>query len=164
MAEKKNRPRVAPGLTEQNVMFLDFYRTDPERRYAENYMRAYPRCKKVTSARVNACQILGKQEAQDYLEMKASKAMDALDMQEEDILRDLIKLKDMCMGKTRIPFAAVTKDGELIEETVFQFHPGGAKGALELLGKNKKMFTDKVEATGAMSVSFNFNLSGKKEQ
>lgn len=147
-------------LTSLNKDFLDRYRTDPERDQVKAYQATYPKAS-VKTAEVNACKILKKPEAIKYLEKKAAKAQKALDLTEESILRDIITLKDMCMGREAVAFAQLSKDGDIIEGTVLQFNANGAKGALELLGKNKKMFTDKVEASGNMNVSFNFNLAGK---
>jgi len=147
-------------VSKQGFAFLDNYRSDPQYRIGESYMRAYPACRSLNAARVNACKILGQKEAQDYLAKKGKKAAEAVDLQEEDILRDLIKVKDMCMGTELSPFVKVTKDGDIIEGDASDFNAGGATKALELLGKTKKMFTDKVETQGSMEVEFNFDLVG----
>lgn len=150
-------------LTAQNKAFLDYYRADPEHRHGENYMRAYPGCKTLKSARVSSCQILGKELAQQYLQKKASKAAAAVDLQEEDILRDLIKVKNMCMGVEDSPFVKVTKDGDIVDGTAADFNPAGANKALELLGKTKRMFVDKVETNTNMEVEFNFDFGDKND-
>jgi phage terminase small subunit len=62
----------------------------------------------------------------------------------DDVLRDLLYLKDVCLGKEEI--TVTDNDGSLTTTKVFK--EAGANKALESLGKHLKMFTDKTEVTG----------------
>ena len=152
-------------LTQQNQDFLDNFRSDPVHDQVDAYMRAYPGCTKVLAARANASKILAKPEARAYLKKKAAKAMKAVDLKEEDILRELIAVKDKCMGKEKVAIAKITKDGDVITSDEKVFNALGATKALELLGKNKRMFTDKVAHEGVVQkVEYNFQFGGKQDK
>jgi phage terminase small subunit len=62
----------------------------------------------------------------------------------DDVLRDLIELKDICLGRKEI--TVTDSDGALTTTKLFEH--AGANKALENLGKHLKMFTDKQEITG----------------
>lgn len=70
----------------------------------------------------------------------------------EAVISDLMQLRDMCMGRVAVNQTVLIKDSEggsvPVEVSQKVFEPAGAKGALELLGKHLKLFTDKVEQTG----------------
>jgi len=158
-------PHVVARLTPQNIAFLDFFRADPTHHQSSNYMKAYPRCNKIKAAEANASAILAKPEAIKYLEKKAAKANAAVDLKEEDILRDLIELTDKCMGREAVAIVKITKDGDVVTSDEKVFNALGAKGALELLGRNKKMFTDKLAHEGMVTnVEYNFDFTGKSKK
>lgn len=151
-------------LTDANRVFLDLYRTDPEFKQADNYMLAYPKCKSRKVAEAAASRLLTKPEAVKYLIEKRQKAEEEADLKEAEILRDLKEVKDMCMGRVDVPFMKVTKDGDVVTGAAKIFEPQGANKSLELLGKHKRMFVDRVENGGIVSVSFNFNLTGAEPE
>jgi len=62
----------------------------------------------------------------------------------DDVLRDLIYLKEVCLGNKEITIT--DKDGGLTTTKIFEH--AGANKALENLGKHLKMFTDKVDIGG----------------
>lgn len=148
-------------LTEANRVFLDLYRTDPEFKQAENYMLAYPKCKSKKVAEAAASRLLTKPEVIQYLLQKRQKAEEEADLQEAQIIKDLMEVRDKCMGRQDIAFMKVTKDGDVVTGEARVFDPQGANKSLELLGKHKRMFVDRVENGGIVSVSFNFNLTGE---
>jgi len=61
------------------------------------------------------------------------------------VLTQLKKVADRCMQEE-----AVMSGGEPTGE--FKFDSGGANKALELIGRNKKMFTDKIEQDTTLTV------------
>lgn len=150
-------------LTPANIVFLDLYRTDPEFKQAENYMLAYPKCKSKKVAAAAAARLLTKPEVVQYLVEKRQAAEAEADLKEAEIIKDLMEVRDVCMGRKEMPFVKVTKDGDIIEGKALSFEHQGANKSLELLGKHKRMFVDRVENGGIVSVSFNFNLTGEPE-
>ncbi len=69
-----------------------------------------------------------------------------IEISSDDVLRDIISIKDDCMQK--IPMT--TKTGEVIGEHMLDTN--GALKANELLGKHLKLFTDKVEHSGEVKI------------
>ena len=74
-----------------------------------------------------------------------------LDTSAEKVIEDLGLLRDMCMGRIPVKRTILTDDGDggkiPIEVNATLFEPSAAKGAIELLGKHHKLFTDKIELT-----------------
>jgi len=70
----------------------------------------------------------------------------------EDILKDIIEVKERCMQQQQV---MVKVNDELIDTGVWKFEHSGALKSLELLGKYKKMFTDKIELNGTLEVKDN---------
>lgn len=89
------------------------------------------------------------------------KAADKAGLTKEYIIKSLLEVVDRCMQRKPVMYfdyaekemrqeTCMVKDdatGEIREEGVWQFDARGANKALELLGKNLKMFTDRVEIT-----------------
>lgn len=78
------------------------------------------------------------------------------------VLKDLLELKDKCLGRKPIRLTHTNKDGnyEIIEKVIFD--ASGAKASLELLGKHLKLFVDKVETENTntnLEIKLDENLS-----
>lgn len=84
---------------------------------------------------------------QEGMKSRAAK----LDTSAEKVIEDLGLLRDMCMGRIPVKRTILTDDGDggkiPIEVNATLFEPSAAKGAIELLGKHHKLFTDKIELT-----------------
>jgi phage terminase small subunit len=97
-------------------------------------------------------QNLKKLEIADAIKLRMDKLTSKAEITVEKILADLEELRDMCMGRVPVTQTVLLRDSEgaslPTEVTQRVFESSGAKGALELLGKYKKMFTDKQEITG----------------
>ena len=82
---------------------------------------------------------------QEGMKSRAAK----LDTSAEKVIEDLGLLRDMCMGRIPVKRTILTDDGDggkiPIEVNATLFEPSAAKGAIELLGKHHKLFTDKIE-------------------
>ena len=65
----------------------------------------------------------------------------------QEVIRDLVKLKDMCMREIQV----FGKDGEPTGE--YRLDSAGAVRSLELLGKHLAMFTDKLQVIDVKSLS-----------
>lgn len=100
------------------------------------------------------------------------KAMDEranrLDTSADGVIKDLALLRDMCMGRLPVTQTIMLKDADgattPIELQQKVFEPASAKGALELLGKHHKLYTDKTEVIGNMNVTILTGLPVKNEQ
>ncbi len=83
--------------------------------------------------------------------------MQRLDTSADKVIEDLGLLRDMCMGRVPVTQTVMLRDTEggtlPTEITQKVFEPAGAKGALELLGKHHKLFTDKYDMEGSFSVT-----------
>ena len=82
----------------------------------------------------------------------------------EKVLQDLRDLHMKCVGLMPVT-KSIIKDGVAVEVTTIEFEPHAANGALTLIGKHLKMFTDKVEHTGKDGVPLTavINITGKQE-
>ena len=86
---------------------------------------------------------------QSAIQQAMNKRAEKLDTSAEKVIEDLGLLRDMCMGRIPVKRTILTDDGDggkiPIEVEATLFEPSAAKGAIELLGKHHKLFTDKVE-------------------
>ena len=80
------------------------------------------------------------------------KRAEEVQLTSEDIVRDLMELRDMCMGRKPMAVAVKDEDGNIVQADVKKVDTAGANRALELLGKHKAMFVDRkhVEGTGSI--------------
>lgn len=153
-------------LTKNQQIFVDEYLKD--RNGARAYKAAYKTCKKDETARVNACRLLTKANieravANGLEEIHKEARIEATDIRRELArigFSDIRKIFDE-QGRLKRPedwddevaaavssVEVVTKslgDGEV--EYVHKIKTWDKKGSLELLGKELKMFTEKVEAS-----------------
>jgi phage terminase small subunit len=83
-------------------------------------------------------------DVQDYVSELQDERSERVSVTADDVLKDLLYLKDVCLGKEEI--TVTDADGSLTTTKVFK--EAGANKALESLGKHLKMFTDKQEVTG----------------
>ena len=129
----------APKLTDKQQAFCEEYLIDLNATQAA--IRAgYSE----HTAKDIGCQNLAKLYiAETIAELKAKRS-ERVQVSADDVLRDLLELKDVCMGKKEITLT--DSDGALTTTKVFEH--SGANKALESLGKHLKMFTDKQEITG----------------
>jgi phage terminase small subunit len=111
------------------------------------YREAYPDCKSDNAARAAAPRLLANVSVQEYLSTLTEKLEKEELITEKEIIEDLKTLKDRCMQKE--PVVEWDKDSkEYVNSGEWQFKENGANKALELLGKYRGMFTDKIKHTG----------------
>jgi hypothetical protein len=129
------------GLTRQQQGFCDSLRSYPEkpayRAYLENFAT-----NSEAAARASASKLLTNPNIARYLGLKQALAEEKADYDQEQWVRDLIRLKEMCMAERDITLIAETmdKDGNInrVELAKRGFDPSGANKALDTLGKFKK--------------------------
>lgn len=128
-----------PDLKEQKKLFCEEYIVDLNATQAA--IRAgYSE----DSARQQGSRLLTNDDIQGYITELQAKRSERVQLTADDVLRDLLELKDVCMGKKEI--TVTDSDGALTTTKVFK--EAGANKALESLGKHLKMFTDKVDIGG----------------
>ncbi|MFY1028387.1 terminase small subunit, partial [Actinobacillus seminis] len=71
---------------------------------------------------------------------------------QDEVLRDLQELRDMCMGRKSVIVTDTVKSNQegtikAVDNAIFMFEPSGANKALELLGKHLGMFKDRIDMT-----------------
>lgn len=159
---KRTASRKPKTILPQHKIFCDHLRASPNYNVVESYMKAFPKCNSKDAASSGGYKVLARLEVQEYMNEKRAIAEEKVDITQEQVLKDLMELRDMCMGKKKVPVAFAVKDEGIITGEEKQFNASGAKGALELLGKTLKMFTDKVDHSGNVIANFNFD-TGPKE-
>ena len=139
------------ALNDKQKLFGDEYLKDFNGKQAAIRVGYSPR-----SAEMQASRLLAMPEMQAYIQKKLTKITEKAEITVEKILEDLEELRDMCMGRKPVTKTMVLKDSEgasqPMEVVVTEFEPTAAKGAIELLGKYKKMFTDKIEHSGKIDL------------
>ncbi len=164
---------MSKKLTENQKLFIDEYLKD--RNATRAYKAAYPNVKKDTSAWVNASKLLSNTKVQEIIDVRLQKIHDRANIQAEDIRRELAKIGFLDIrkifdedGRIKQPeewdedLAAAISSVEVVTrnagggqvEYVHKIKTWDKKGSLELLGKELKMFTEKLDhssSDGSMS-------------
>ena len=102
------------------------------------------------TARQIGAQNLSKLVIQQAIEAGRNKRSERVELTQDEVVRDLRELRDICMGRKPVRITEVVKNAQLGEVTareveVYALEPTGAGKALDLLGKHLGMFVDKVE-------------------
>ena len=102
------------------------------------------------TARQIGAQNLSKLVIQQAIEAARNKRSERVELTQDEVVRDLRELRDICMGRKPVRITEVVKNAQLGEVTareveVYALDPTGAGKALDLLGKHLGMFVDKVE-------------------
>ncbi len=104
------------------------------------------------TAESQGSRLLKNAKVSDSIERRRKVAADKVDISAASILRRLNQVADRCMqAEPVMKFDPVM--GSMVHETtadgegIFEFDSSGANRALELLGKNQKLFTEKIEVS-----------------
>lgn len=157
-------------MTDNQWKFAQLVKADPERNGTKAYMAAYKGCKNEKAAAAAASRLLASVKVKTYLDKSIEKTMKKFDVTEERILQELaciafLDFKDLVNddGSMKdindIPEHARRSINALDLAEIFagegddrnavgllkKIKVADKRGALELLGKNLKMWTDKTE-------------------
>ena len=127
-----------PKLTPKQEMFVKEYLVDLNATKA-SIRAGYSE----DTARQIGSDNLSKAYIQDAIQVEMDKRSQRVNLTADDILRDIIEVKDRCMANVEPIYEGYGENREFTGE--YKFEHNGALKALELLGKHKKLFTDKVE-------------------
>jgi len=98
----------------------------------------------VKTAKVQAYGLLTRPHLQAFLNTLISKRAEKVQITAEDVLRDLLTVKDRCMQAQPM----IGPDGT---EGVWRFDAANANKSLELVGKHLRMFVDRHEIVDVQS-------------
>lgn len=146
------------GITAKQLRFAQEYVVD--RNITQAAIRAgYTK----RSAYSTGHELLQKPEVQAEVERLTAEIAEKAKIKAEDIVRDLIEVKDRCMQKAPVMTFTAAGPMQLIDEegrNVWKFDANGANKSLELLGKHIGMFVDRKELTGRGGGPLQVNAAG----
>lgn len=171
--ERGDNPKIRRhgirGLSERAMQFIDEYMVD--RNAAAAAQRAgYAR----SAAAQRGHELLSTPAVQDEIDRRDRERAQRVGVTSDDILRELARIAFFDIGalfkengtlrtnvhemsenerRALVNFDIITLDRE--GNYVVKLNPGNKLKALELLGKNAKLFTDRVEQSGGVNVNYN---------
>jgi len=102
------------------------------------------------TARIIAAQNLSKVNISEKIQILMSERSKRVEIDSDWVLKQLKTVADRCM--TEEPVMVRGANG-MEESGEYKFDSSGANRALELIGKNKKMFTDKFEVDATIQIT-----------
>ncbi|HDR0955907.1 TPA: terminase small subunit [Pasteurella multocida] len=133
--------------------------TDKQKRFVEEYLIDL----NATQAAIRAgyaekaanregSRLLSNVDIQEAIQKAQNTRAERVQISQDDVLRDLMELRDMCMGRKSFIVTDTVKNNQegtvnTVDNHVYAFEPAGANKALELLGKHLGMFKDGVDIT-----------------
>gem|GEM_PF-1667698 len=140
---KKNRN----GLTDQQQQFCDYLRAHPDVADGKVYAKFY-NVSSLAAANTGASRLLKNANVSRYLEKKQNEAESKADYDQAQWIKDIIRLKEMCMAQEDVRFIVekTHEDGSIqrIELNKRVFEPAAALRTLEVLAKFKKWLAPKT--------------------
>lgn len=126
--------------------------TDKQKRFIEEYLidlnatqAAIRAGYSENTASETGYENLRKPQIQKAIQEAQNKRSERVQISQDDVLRDLMELRDMCMGRKSVIVTDTVKNNQegtvaAVDNPVYAFEPTGANKALELLGKHLGMF------------------------
>lgn len=154
-AEQKKTQELLPGMELIKLKERDYLFATIRARYPKG--KDYPdwKCYKMAGAtgnqqslRANASRALKNPLVQQYIAEQKAMQKDALALTGDDVIADIVQLKDMSMGRIPTVHTVMDDEGDLNVVRSYGVNATAAKGSLELLGRHFALFKDKVEHTG----------------
>lgn len=137
------------ALTDKHSRFIDEYMVDMNG--AAAYLRAGYNCNEAT-ARANASRLLANANISAEIAKRQQKLQQDTGISVQWVLNNLKWVAERCMA----PEPLVDKEGNIVE---WRFDSSGANKALESIGKHLGMYTDKIEHSGKVTLSFEDQLA-----
>lgn len=133
-------------MTEKQERFCQEYVIDLDPVRA--YMAVYKNCRSERTAAANASRLLTKANVSMRVrELKEEIAQEAK-ISAEDVLRDLIEVKDRCMQAKPVKVWDPDERRYVDSDAEYTFDSRGANAALKMLGDYVGMFEKKVKISG----------------
>ena len=151
------------GLTKQQQGFCNSYRSDPELNATRAYLKNY-KVKSDKVAQVAASRLLSNVMVQKYLAEKHEIAELKADYDQEQWVRDMLEIKDICMGHKPITLYTEVPDKEgkpkRIEVSHLEFNPAAAIKSLETMAKFKQWIaSEKPAEQSVKAVQNNYRIN-----
>ncbi|MGX2974477.1 terminase small subunit [Ursidibacter arcticus] len=137
--------------------------TDKQQRFVEEYLidlnatqAAIRAGYSAETARQIGAENLSKPVIQDAIQEAQNKRSERVQISQDDVLRDLMELRDMCMGRKSVIVTDTVKNNQegkviAVDNPIYAFESAGANKALELIGKHLGMFSQRVELSGTVT-------------
>ena len=110
------------GLNSQQQLFADTYLADPDRNGTQAYMEAYPSVS-APVAKVNASRLLTHANVASYVTTRLQDITDKLQLTQEDVIRDLLTVRDIGMDPESRNLPAVNTALKLIGQHLHNMWP-----------------------------------------
>ena len=136
-------------LTAKQELFIQYYMISLNA--TDSYKKSGYVTKNDDVAAVMASRLLRNDKVKVAIEQRLAKRATDNGVSADMVLKDLVELKDKCLGRKPIRLTQYN-EGEAIEVEKYIFDANGANKSLESLGKHLKMFTDKLEVTGDLVI------------
>ncbi len=107
----------------------------------KSYQKIFPTCKRNT-AKAQASRLLKVEKLQFYLDYRARKFADEMDITREKLMHDLVVIKQRCMQKVPVKEKI---DGEWVETGEWVFDASNSLKATDMQGKELGMFRNIVQ-------------------
>lgn len=104
------------------------------------------------SAGAIACELLKNPKVSQAIDIELGSALDRARLSVDQVVSDLIEVKEMSMGRKPVAKVITTKEGECIPLQVHEVNVAGANKSLELLGKHLGMFEDTSKRSDAAEI------------
>jgi len=137
------------ALTDKQIRFIDEFMLDMNG--AAAYLRAGYNCNEAT-ARANASRLLTNANISAEIAKRQHKLQEDAGISAKWVLENLKYVAERCMS----PEPMMDKEGNIIE---WRFDSSGANKALETIGKHLGMFTEKIEHSGKLTLSYEDQLA-----
>ncbi len=121
---------------------------------SEAYRRAYD-CKGMSQKTIGrkAQEVLSNGAITAYLDERQNAAVEKAELSKAWVLERLMRNARICLGEEFIKLNVYSKKKEaVVEVQVNERDPSAANRALELLGKELKMFVDRQEVNGQLTI------------